>query len=54
VIYHIGPRDEKHPALLPRGDDVQFRLEKDKMLVRVEDLDPREREYIRRFDDAPL
>jgi hypothetical protein len=46
VLYHIRPRDEKHPVLLPVGDDVQFRLETDKMLVRVEDLDHREREYI--------
>ena len=46
VIYRIRPRDEKHPALLPVGDRAQFRLEKDKMLLRVEDLDSKEREYI--------
>lgn len=46
VIYHIRPRDEKHPVLLPVGDEAQFRLEKDKMLLRVEDLDQKEREYI--------
>jgi hypothetical protein len=46
VIYRIRPRDEKHPALLPVGDQAQFRLEKDKMLLRVEDLDNKEREYI--------
>jgi hypothetical protein len=45
VIYHIRPRDEKHPALLPVGDQAQFRLEKDKMLLRVLDLDNKEREY---------
>jgi hypothetical protein len=28
------------------GDQAQFRLEKDKMLMRVEDLDNKEREYI--------
>ena len=46
VIYRIRPRDEKHPALLPIGDHAQFRLEKDKMLLRVEDLDSKEREFI--------
>jgi hypothetical protein len=46
VIYRIRPRDEKHPALLPIGDKAQFRLEKDKMLLRVEDLDTKEREFI--------
>ncbi len=46
VIYRIRPRDEKHPALLPVGEQAQFRLEKDKMLLRVEDLDNKEREYV--------
>jgi len=46
VIYRIRPRDEKHPALLPIGDKAQFRLERDKMLLRVEDLDSKEREFI--------
>ena len=46
VIYRIRPRDEKHPALLPVGEQAQFRIQKDKMLLRVEDLDGKEREYI--------
>ena len=46
VIFHIRPRDEKHPALLPVGERAQFRLQKDKMLLRVEDLDNKEREFI--------
>jgi hypothetical protein len=46
VIYRIRPRDEKHPVLLPVGDHAQFRLQKDKMLLRMEDLDDKEREYI--------
>ncbi len=46
VIYRIRPRDEKHPVLLPVGAQAQFRLQKDKMLLRVEDLDSKEREYI--------
>jgi len=46
VIYRIRPRDEKHPVLPPVGDQAQFRLQKDKMLLRVEDLDNKEREYV--------
>ena len=46
IIYRIRPRDEKHPVLLPVGEQAQFRLQKDKMLLRVEDLDNKEREYI--------
>lgn len=46
VIYRIRPRDEKHPVLLPVGEQAQFRLQKDKMLLHVEDLDSKEREYI--------
>ena len=46
MVYRIRPRDEKHPALLPVGERAQFRLEKDKLLLRVEDLDNKEREYI--------
>jgi hypothetical protein len=44
--YRIRPKDAKHPVLLPVGGRAQFRLEKDKMLLRVEDLDGKEREYI--------
>jgi hypothetical protein len=44
--YTIRPKDDKHPALLPVGDKAQFRIDKDKMLLRVEDMDDKEREYI--------
>ncbi len=46
VVYHIRPKDDKHPALLPVSAHAQFRLEKDKMKLSVEDLDGKEREYI--------
>lgn len=46
VIYRIRPKDDKHPVLLPVGDQAQFRLEKDKMILRVEDLDNKDREYV--------
>jgi hypothetical protein len=46
VTYHIRPRDEKHPVLLPVGGLAQFRLEKDKLILHVEDLDSKDREYV--------
>src|SRR5260221_2857384 len=46
MIYRIRPKDAKHPVLLPVGERAQFRLAKDKMLLRVEDLDSKQREYI--------
>lgn len=45
VIYRIRPVDEKHPVLLPVGQTAQFRIHKDKMLLQVEDVDAKEREY---------
>lgn len=45
VIYRIRPRDEKHPLLLPVGERAQFRLQKDKMLLRTESVGGKEREY---------
>lgn len=46
VIYRIRPRDEKHPILLPVGERAQFRLQKDKLLLRSEELNSREHEYV--------
>ncbi|HEX7892647.1 MAG TPA: hypothetical protein VF447_00555, partial [Terriglobales bacterium] len=45
VIYRIRPKDQKHPELLPIGEEAQFRLDKDKILLRVEDMDNKERQY---------
>src|SRR6266404_6849408 len=45
VMYTIRPKDEKHPVLLPIGEKAQFRVDKDKIVLRVEDLDDKEREY---------
>jgi hypothetical protein len=46
AIYRIRPKDDKHPVLLPVGSKAQFRLHKDKMKLRVEDLDNKERDYL--------
>ena len=46
IIYTIRPRDEKHPALLPIGESAEFRIEKDKLILRVPEFNGKEREYI--------
>lgn len=46
VIYRIRPKDDKHPVLLPVSTKAEFRLEKDKMKLLVEDLDNKERDYV--------
>jgi hypothetical protein len=47
VVYRIRPKDDKHPALLPIGETAQFRIHKDKLVLRVpESEDGKEREYI--------
>jgi len=46
VTYRIQPKDDKHPVLLPVGETAQFRIHKDKMLLRVPESDGKEREYI--------
>jgi hypothetical protein len=46
VTYRLRPRDVKHTVLLPVGEPAQFRLQKDKMLLRMDALDSKEHEYI--------
>lgn len=46
VVYRIRPKDEKHAALLPIGETAQFRIHKDKLILRVPESDGKERDYI--------
>jgi hypothetical protein len=46
VVYRIRPTDDKHVVLLPIGESAKFRLAKNKMLVRVEAFDSKEREFV--------
>jgi hypothetical protein len=46
VIYHIRPKDEKHPALLPIGETAQFHIHKDVLILRTPESDGKDREYI--------
>jgi hypothetical protein len=45
VVYRIRPTDDKHPILLPIGETAQFRINKDKLILRVPELNGKEREY---------
>ncbi|MHB8502458.1 MAG: hypothetical protein ACYDCG_18200 [Candidatus Acidiferrales bacterium] len=46
IIYRIRPKDDKHPVLLPIGETAQFRIHKDKLLLRVIESDDKVREYV--------
>ena len=46
LIYRIRPKDDKHPTLMPVGEAAEFRIHRDKMLLRVPESDGKEREYI--------
>jgi hypothetical protein len=45
ITYHIRPKDEKHPLLLPVGQAVQFRIHRDKLYLRDPEGDQKEHEY---------
>jgi hypothetical protein len=46
VVYRIRPKDDKHPILLPIGETAQFRISKDKLILRVPEINDKEHEYI--------
>src|SRR5437867_6725082 len=46
LVYTLRPKTDKHPVLLPIGETAQFRMDRVKMLLRLEDLVDKEREYI--------
>jgi hypothetical protein len=45
IQYRIRPRDEKQTALLPLGEVAEFRINRDKLVLRVPEGDDKEREY---------
>lgn len=44
--YHVRQKEEKHRELLPIGAPGEFRIEKDKMKLRVPAESGKEREYV--------
>jgi hypothetical protein len=45
VIYRIRPKDDKHPVLLPIGETAEFRIDKDKLVLRIPEFNDKEHEY---------
>jgi hypothetical protein len=45
VIYRIRPKDDKHPVLLPIGETAEFRIDKDKLILRIPEFNDKEHEY---------
>jgi len=43
--YHIRPTDSKHPVVLPVGQEVVFKIKKDRMFVKVPEGDNKTRTY---------
>jgi hypothetical protein len=45
MVYHLRPKDTKHPVLLPVGESIDFRVHKDMVILRDPEGDKKEREY---------
>src|SRR5579863_6716045 len=43
--YHIRPLDKKHPVILPVGQEGEFRIDKDRLYLKVSDGDRKIRSY---------
>jgi hypothetical protein len=43
--YRIRPRDGKHPVVLPVGQEVEFKIKKDNLFLKVPDGDRKTRAY---------
>jgi len=43
--YHIRPTDTKHPVVLPVGREIEFKIKKDRMFLKVADGDGKTRTY---------
>jgi hypothetical protein len=46
LTHGIRPKDDKHPMLLPIGETAEFRIHKDKRLLRVRESHDKVREYV--------
>jgi hypothetical protein len=43
--YHIRPLDKKHPVILPVGQEGEFRIDKDRLYLRISEGDRKTRPY---------
>jgi hypothetical protein len=44
--YHIRPTDTKHPAVLPVGKEIIFKIKKDHMILKAADGDNKQTTYL--------
>lgn len=60
VLFHLRAKDTKHPVLLPVGKEVTYRMEADRLFLRLTRNDRKEHEYLvvamepREKSQAPL
>jgi hypothetical protein len=45
LYYRIRSRDRKHPVLLPIGEQAQFHLYRDRLVLQIEDFDSKGYEF---------
>ena len=45
LVYRVRPKDTKHADLLPVGENVEVRIQKDKMYLRALEVGDKEHEY---------
>jgi hypothetical protein len=46
ITYHIRPKDDKHPRILPVGETAEYRIVKDRMYLRVPESGDKERQFL--------
>jgi hypothetical protein len=46
VLFHLRPKDAKHPVLLPVGKDVDYRVEEDRFYLHLTGNDKKEHQYL--------
>src|SRR3569833_1724898 len=46
VMFHIRPKEEKHPVQQPNNEDAKFRIKKDRLILQVPEIGAKEAEYI--------
>jgi hypothetical protein len=46
VLFHLRPKDTKHPALLPIGKEVGYRIDEDRFFLHTSTDGKKEREYL--------
>lgn len=46
VLFHIRPKSGKHAIVLPVGERAQFRIERGGILLHMDGVDSRDRQYV--------